>query len=182
MNSPYQTGLFSLEIVVDGKISSTEAREKWEQTMDSSARKAKIKGKPLFLHSRHAKQRHKYVLHYYQSYGRDFCDTMFTGEIFEYDDGKSQITGKITTSTSMKRFAAALFILAIPLAFLFNVGLYHLAPYLTFLPSLNELFTFIGAALVIISIGIMCLIIDKRKIRKITDYLHEFLQEESDDG
>ena len=113
---------------------------------------------------------------------------MFTGEIFEYYDGKCQASGKITTSTAMKRFAGLLIAVSIPLAFLFNVILYHISLFFEVLPfmpenfSLNELFTFVGALVVLIAIAIMCFAIDKRKVRAVTDYLHEFLRlEESDD-
>ncbi|MCL1789393.1 MAG: hypothetical protein FWG33_03465 [Oscillospiraceae bacterium] len=179
--------LFSTEIILDGEIPSGDARQKWKKEVESDARKGKIKGKALFLHSH---KNNKLVLRYYQSYGKDFCDTMFTGEIFSYDDGKSQITGKITVPETMRRFAWGLIAASFPIALLFNLILYFTAPffeeYMPFLPKLpetgyNGVFTFSGAVLILIIIGIMCLTVDKRKIKSVVDYLHEFLQEEQEE-
>jgi hypothetical protein len=172
--------LFSTEIILDGAIPSSDARQKWKKAIESNARKAKIKGKILFLHSL---KDNKYILHYYQSYGRDFCDTMFTGEIFEYDDNKSQITGKITAPVTMKRFAWGLIAASLPLAFLLNVILYYAVPHFTITQGMdmpetgyNGVFIFGGTALALIAIAVMSLMVDKRKAKAVMDYLHEFLQ------
>ncbi|MCL2071582.1 MAG: hypothetical protein FWH07_05030 [Oscillospiraceae bacterium] len=175
--------LFSAEIILDGAVSSSEARTNWKNAVESDAHKVKVKGKTLFLHSY---KDNRCVLHYYQSYGRDFCDTMFIGEIFEYGEGGSQITGKITASTAMKRFAWIMIAASLPLAFLFNAVLYYslifldkLNPYITTArdTGLYGIFTFAAAAITSVIIGIMCLIVDKRKLKAITDYLYNFLKE-----
>jgi hypothetical protein len=175
--------LFKSEIILDGKIPSEQARKKWDEAVDSGAGKVKIKGKSLFVHSR---RNNKCVLHYYQSYASDLCDTMFTGEIFAYDENGSQITGKITVSSAMKRFAGILTVLAIPLAFVFAMILEYTIPYLyERLPFMRNIlhfldnwgFNFIGAAVTLAAIAVMCLIVDKRRVKDVMDYLHDFLSD-----
>jgi hypothetical protein len=174
---------FKAEIVLDGELTSAQAREKWEHTATAEARKKKVRGKATYVHSTSAKTR-KYILYYYHNYGGDFCDTMFTGEIFEYDEGRCQVSGKVTASTAAKRFAGVLIAFSIPLAFLFNMIMYYATPHLEILPFMpsgfkyNELFVFIGAILVINAIAILSLCVDNRRVRNITDYLHEFLKSE----
>ncbi|MCL1904151.1 MAG: hypothetical protein FWF94_07025 [Oscillospiraceae bacterium] len=179
--------LFSTEIILDGEIPSTDAKLKWERAAESGARVGRVKGKALFLHSH---KEHKYSLHYYQSYGKDLCDIMFTGEIFEYDEGKSQISGKITVSEAMKLFAWIIIIASFPLALLFNLILYYITPfvegYMPFLTKLpetgyNGVFSFAGAAVALVIVGIMSLKVDKRKVKTVMDYLHEFLQREEEE-
>jgi hypothetical protein len=174
--------LFKADIVLDGELSSTQAREKWERTAVDTARQAnkgKIKGRAVYVHGGVAG---KYVLYYYHNFGGDFCDTMFTGEIFEYDEGKCQVTGRITVSTSVKRFAAVLFALSIPLGILFELIIHHVSPYLM-IPQLspdfdyNNWLVFGGAFLAVNAIAVLCLCVDNRRVRNITDYLHEFLKE-----
>jgi hypothetical protein len=172
MNSPFKS-----DIVVDGTLASTNAKLKWEKVAISNAMKLRIKGKPLFVHSR---KENKYILNYYQSYGRDFCDATFVGEIFEYDEGGSQITGKVTASTSVKRFGLGLIALSLPLAFVFNEILHLVLPGSR--EPIQELFAFSGAALALIVIAIMCFIVDKRRVKEIMEYLNKFLQEEEQDN
>jgi hypothetical protein len=176
---------FSAEIILDGAISSDEARAKWEEVAASSARRIPPVGMPHFIHAAHAGRGSKhtlYCLYYHRSYGRDFCDAMFSGEIYEYDDGGCQITGKITASTNMRRFAWGLIAASLPLALLFDLLLYTISPYLEVVPMLaedfdyNELLVLLGAMLALIAVGIMCLTVDKRRVKDISDYLHEFLQ------
>jgi len=178
--------LFSADIVLDGAISTDAARDKWDKAIESGARKAKVKGKNLFLHSRTgALGTGKYVLHYHREYGKDFCDAVFTGDIYDYDEGTSQITGKITVSKSMRIFGIALTALSLPLAFIFEWILFFVTPHLEVIPFMpsgfefNQLFVIIAATLAIGAIGILCLIVDKRRVKDIMDYLHEFLQEET---
>jgi hypothetical protein len=179
--------LFFQEIVLDGNISTAEAREKWENAIESGARKMKVKGKSLFLHSRTGSLgTGKYVLHYHREYGRDFCDAVFTGEIFEYEEGTSQIHGKVTVSKQMKRFGIILAILSFPLAIVFDWILFYITPHLAVIPFMpegfqfNQLFVLIAATLAIIAIGIMCMMIDKRRVKEIMDYLQDFLRKEND--
>jgi hypothetical protein len=178
--------LFSQEIVLDGHITSAEAREKWADEVESGARKAKVKGKSLYLHSyeKTSKLLKKCVLYYYRDYGRDFCDSMFTGEIFEYEDGGCQITGVVTVPKAMKRFAIALIALSLPLARLFNEILFAVSPLLninfyTLDRTTFEVMTFIIVALTFITIGFMCMVVDKNKVNGIIEYLHGFLRDEN---
>jgi hypothetical protein len=182
--------LFKAEIVLDGELTTEQAREKWEQTATAQARGAKVRGKAVYIHSRSPKSG-KYILYYYHNFGGDFCDTMFTGEIFEYDEGKCQVLGHVTASTGIRRFSRALMILSVPLGFLFNVIMYYLTPYLAVLPFMpgdprgySETFMFAGAVLVINAIAVLCLFVDNRRVRSITDYLHTFLKakEEQPEG
>jgi hypothetical protein len=173
--------LFSSEIVLAGDITTGEARQKWEQAAVSNARKSKIKGKPLFLHSQ---KKGKYVLHYYQSYGNDVCDAMFTGEIFDYDGGGCQVTGKVTVSSFMKRFAAVLAVAAFPLAILFGIVLRYVL--ILFDQSnayerelIQDFFAVCGAFFVIAGIAVMCLIVDKRRVQSIMEYLNNFIKKEN---
>ena len=168
MNNP-----FSAEVILDSPLSTAQAGQKWKQEVESCARKGKTKGKALFLHSF---KEGKCVLHYYQNYGGDFCDTVFTGEISEYDNG-SQITGNVTVPKSMRWFAAALIVASIPLSILFNFILYRVVPSLSGSSYMIEVSTFVGAMLALIAIAIMSLMTDKRKVKVIMDYLHEFLRE-----
>jgi len=181
MTSPFKT-----EITLEGELSSQAAREKWEQTSLEVGKKVnkrkKKRGSPLFVHS---KYKGKYVLYYYHNYGGDFCDTMFTGEIFEYDEGKCQVTGFVTASTSLRRFAVALFALAAPLALGFTLLVYYIAPFLEVAPLLSEGFehniglVFVGAVAAVAAIAVLCLFVDNRRVKSILDYLNEFLKEES---
>jgi hypothetical protein len=180
------TSPFSQEILLDGKISSAAARERWEQAADSGARRAKVKGKALYLHSRTGSLgTGKYVLHYYQAYGNDFCDAVFTGEIYEYDEGQSQITGKITVSRSMKLFAVLLMVFSFPLALIIEAILYYTTPFMEVIPfmpanfAFNQIFVVAAATISLILIAVMCLFVDKRRVKEIMDYLHEFLREEN---
>jgi uncharacterized protein YjeT (DUF2065 family) len=176
----------SAEIVVDGNITPEEARLKWEQTAVSSSRKVKIKGKSLFLH---LKKDGKYVLQYYQNYGSDVCDAVFIGDIYEYDENGSQITGKVKAPRSMKILSIILFVLALPIAVLINTLLYYVLPTLSqpkmaddmiyMGDAVLELLTIAGSGLVIIVIGVMCLIVDKRKVSAIIDYLYNFLRRDN---
>ncbi|MCL2037359.1 MAG: hypothetical protein FWG83_08265 [Oscillospiraceae bacterium] len=186
--------LFSPEIVLDGTLSTAEARLKWEKETESGARQAKVKGKALFLHSlapekpaKSSKEGGRYVLHYYSNYGGDFCDAVFSGEIFEYEDTRSQILGKVTVSRSMKRFSIILFVLALPLAVLFDMMVYFGKPRLyEAMPSMRSILNYIDSSILTIFIatsvtvaaGIMCLIVDKRKVKEIMDYLNDFLKED----
>jgi hypothetical protein len=172
--------IFKAEIVLDGELSSADAQQKWEDTALKEARKARVKGKPLYIHAR---SRGKYVLYYYHNFGGDFCDTMFTGEIFEYDEGKSQITGKITASTAMKRFAVVLFLLSLPLALLFDMLMLYLIPYLQIMESyennqLFQIFAFGGTVVTINAIAVLSLCIDNRRVHNIMEYLNDFLKDE----
>jgi len=177
--------LFKSEIVVDGVIPTSHARSKWEHAVRSGATRMKIKGKALFLHS-YSKD-NRCVLNYYQNYGGDFCSATFTGEIFDYDEGKSQITGNVTASASVKRFAWGLLAASLPSALLFSALLFFSTPFLResvpFLQGLllfsdNVVVSFAGTMLVLTAIAIMCFVVDKRRSKEIMDYLHKFLQED----
>lgn len=164
---------FSTEILTDGEISVDEARRKWNETAESQARKTKVKGKALFLHG---VKGNKFTLFYHQSYGTDWCDTVFTGEIAEYDDGKSQIFGKVTASPTMKKFAAGLAIGTVPVLLTIWIVLYCFGVYMPALVSY--------AVIVIAAVSaVMSLAVDKGKAKIITEYLYEFLKEaEHDEG
>ena len=174
--------MFSPEIVLAGHMSSEEARDKWEKAVESGARQGKVTGKSLFLHSYEntSKLLKKCVLHYYQCYGNDFCDAMFTGEIYDYEDGNCQIHGKVTVPPAMKRFSVILFVLAIPLASLLNEVLYRMRQFSNLVINTRniEYFTFFGGVLAIVAIGIMCRMVDKRKVKHIIEYLNEFLKKD----
>jgi len=183
------TSLFSAEILIDGELSSKQARNKWEkvalktamQINKRSRKKANGKGRALYVHTTSTKDR-KYVLYYHHNYGSDFCDTMFKGEIFDYDDGKCQILGKVTASTGIKRFSRIIMLLSIPLAILFNQLFYFVGSRVEILPFMphgyeyNALYIFGGTILTLNAIAIMCLCIDNKKVRAISDYLNEFLK------
>jgi len=163
---------FAAEILTDGELSASRAREKWAETAESQARKVKVKGKALFLHGM---KDGKLTLAYYQSYGNDICDTVFTGELSEYDDGKSQLYGKVTASPAMKRFAVGIGAGIIPLlALVFAVGYYGFGVYL---PSVVY---YAGVAAAAVS-AVMSLAVDKNKTKLISEYLYNFLKEDKHD-
>ncbi|MCL2754724.1 MAG: hypothetical protein FWD35_03270, partial [Oscillospiraceae bacterium] len=131
------TSPFKADIVLDGELSPEKAREKWKQTALDVGKRInrgkKVKGSPMYIHSHDSKTR-RYILYYYHNYGGDFCDTMFTGEIFEYDDGKCQISGRVTASRFMKRFAVVLAALSLPLALVLTVVISYISLYLEVTP------------------------------------------------
>jgi hypothetical protein len=179
------TSPFKVMIHLDGELTSAQAKKKWEDTAVSEARKAKIKGRATY---RHSVSKGKYILYYYHNYGGDFCDTMFTGEIYEYDEGKCQITGKVTASKGLKRFSAVLIALSAPLALLFTMLVYHVAPHLPYNETMriltegfehNIAFIFGGTVTAFIAIAILCLWVDNRRVKSIMDYLSVFLKEET---
>ncbi|MCL1831677.1 MAG: hypothetical protein FWG45_02050, partial [Oscillospiraceae bacterium] len=88
--------------------------------------------------------------------------------------------------TAVRRFAAVLFALSLPLALLFELIILRLSP---FIESLNILprdfdytgwYIFAGALLTINAMGVLCLFVDNRRVRNITDYIHNFLKESKD--
>ncbi|MCL1832196.1 MAG: hypothetical protein FWG45_04705, partial [Oscillospiraceae bacterium] len=100
------TSPFKAQIITDGELTTAQAREKWEAAALSQSRrtrKRESKGQPLYVHATRA-DKSQYILYYHHSYGKDFCDTMFVGEIYAYDDNKCQVTGKVTASTAVRRF------------------------------------------------------------------------------
>jgi len=160
---------FAVSVLTDGELSANRARLKWSETIEAQSRKAKIKGKALFLHGMKGG---KFTLAYYQSYGTDWCDTVFTGEIAEYDDGKSQIFGKVTASPAMKRFAVGAAVGIIPLLLLIFVVSYY--GFGVYLPSVVY---YGGIAAAAVS-AVMSLAVDKNKTKIISEYLYNFLKED----
>ncbi|MCL2633298.1 MAG: hypothetical protein FWD34_02165 [Oscillospiraceae bacterium] len=173
--------IFSTDVLVDGNITSELARQRW-----SEYEQEQIRGKPLFIHSM---KDGKYMLHYHQSYKTDLCDTVFLGEIFEYEESGSQILGKVTASKSMRRFGIATIIAAFPVAWLVNVLLFHVDELLNNMEMINPIrlnnfnptLTFFASAIIAAGVAIMSQNVDKRRVKDITEHLHKFLNVSEDE-
>jgi hypothetical protein len=89
--------VFKRELHLTGSDSAHQAQTRWKARNTSPT-----VGKPHFV--RTADDRQSLLLYYHNSFKKDMCDTMFTGDIQPNDEG-CQLHGYVTVTPRMRLFA-----------------------------------------------------------------------------
>jgi hypothetical protein len=146
--------LFKKELHMTGSDSADSARSRWKERNPSPT-----VGKPHFVRTADSKEQNL-LLFYHHSFGKDMCDTMFTGEILP-NDGGCQLHGYITVTPRMRLFAWIMLIAAAVAGFLT----------LLFFP-LRIAFIVWGGGIVLFFVTHQ---VTKQRANAITDYLQTFI-------
>lgn len=154
---------FEKQIALTGSLSAEEAKQKWK---DNETLSEKIIGKPFYEYSSRVNTRgeEEFTMNYHMSYKKDFCDTMFSGEIFN-DDDTCQLHGYIKATPLMKRFALIFLICCVVLG-----GLY-----LVFAPFGYPLYGFLIFIVLGITVAFLSLKVDNGRINRVMEALQEFI-------
>lgn len=166
---------FKKEISLVGSLSSEEVREKWKLTADNQKNTTtaddsenitsdytlRTIGKPFCGFSVNGG---KYYMHYHSSYKKDFCDTMFEGEIFANDE-TCQLQGIVKAAPGMKNFANIFLLCCIVIGVF-----YFFFPFFGY-PLYGSLLSFlIGTA-----VAFLTLKVDANKLESVMDNLQHFI-------